>query len=95
METKHNRGWLRSTLLVLLALGAIGYAGFRYVQHQADGPLNDLIPGGPLRSGTLSPFPTAWATELATLNLCAEPGCESMEPLELQLETPARSRTDG
>lgn len=95
METKHNRGWLRSTLLILLALGTITYAGFRYVQHQTDGPLNDLIPGGPLRSGTLAPFPKAWATELAVLNLCAEPGCESMEPLELQLETPARSRYVG
>ena len=95
MELKNTHGWLRTTLLTLLALLAMGYATFRYVQHQSDGPLNDLIPGGPLRSGTSSPFPSAWAAELATLNLCAEPGCESMEPLELQLETPARSRYVG
>ena len=90
-----QRGWARTALIILLVAVGLGYLGFRYVQHGSDGPLNDLIPGGPLTSGPLLPYPANWTSELERLELCAQRVCDEMAPIELQLEQPSRSRWVG
>ncbi|MCR9278714.1 MAG: hypothetical protein NXH85_12140 [Pseudomonadaceae bacterium] len=44
--------WPRLTAGVVIVV-ALAYAGFSAAQQWSDGPLNDMIPGGSLRSGTL------------------------------------------
>ncbi len=79
--------------IIAAVLCAIAYGGFRLVQHGSDGPLNDMIPGGPLRAGTLHDGPHHWPSILAAA--CATADCAALDPVELQLATPERSRYTG
>lgn len=55
-----SKRWPRVTVGFLIAL-TLAYAGFSAAQQWSDGPLNDMIPGGPLRTGTLVTEPvTDW-----------------------------------
>ncbi len=48
--------WPRITVGLVIAL-TLAYAGFSAAQQWSDGPLNDMIPGGTLRSGALVTVP--------------------------------------
>ena len=68
---------------ILFAIVALSFGGFRIAQYQADGPLTDLIPGGPLRTGEL------------VGDAGQAPNFEDGATVELQLNKPARSRYVG
>lgn len=71
-----------------LALGSVGIAllaivAFNIAQQRSDGPLNDMIPGGELRSGTL------------VTDDVADWQFADGETIELQLLEPRKSRYTG
>ncbi|MEM7219318.1 MAG: hypothetical protein AAF515_13215 [Pseudomonadota bacterium] len=68
---------------ILLGIALLSVGGFRLAQYQADGPLTDLIPGGPLRAGDL------------VRDTRRAPDFEDGATIELQLNKPARSRYVG
>lgn len=70
-------------ILVLTLIGSVFIA-----QRLSDGPLNELLPGGPLRAGELAP-------EGGLATAVAEMGSSSMEPIELELAGPRTSRYTG
>ena len=71
-------------LLILVAIGSVFIA-----QRLSDGPLNDLLPGGPFRTGTLAGKDASLATRLS------ESTEGTMRPIELQLVDPPTSRYTG
>lgn len=86
--TEH-RGWLGyaargAGLLILVLIGSTFIA-----QRLSDGPLNAMLPGGPLRAGTLAANDASLATPLSNR------GATAMEPIELQLVDPPTSRYTG
>ncbi|MEM6707415.1 MAG: hypothetical protein AAF648_01385 [Pseudomonadota bacterium] len=94
--TRRPIRWVRWLLLSIALATVVGYASFRYAQAKSDGPLNDIVPGGALRSGPLTETAVrSWTAELARLNVCATEVCGDMQPIEVQLESPARSRYVG
>jgi hypothetical protein len=87
---------LSRTLWILIALLVVLYGAFILIQRQSDGPLNGMIPGGPLRSGEL--VPTAdidWTLEFGAAGTCSEADCPEMAPVELQFLDPPLSRYVG
>ena len=86
---------VRTTLIVVACLGIVGYGAFKIVQHRSDGPLNDIIPGGPLRTGELvTRGDVDWASVLGGVGQCDGQDCPR-NPIELQFERPALSRYTG
>lgn len=79
--------------LIIALLCIVAFGGFRLAQHRSDGPLNDMIPGGPLRAGALAQGPHDWTSILAAA--CATADCQVLDPVELQLVAPERSRYTG
>lgn len=83
-----KRGWLGRAakalgVLILLLIGAGLVA-----QRLSDGPLNDIIPGGPLRAGTLVPEADIdWAAVLGDAG--------GIAVVEFELVEPATSRWVG
>lgn len=70
-------------ILILLVIGSTLVA-----QRLSDGPLNDIIPGGPLQAGALvSEADIDWASVIG------DP--DEMAPIELQLVEPPSSRWVG
>ena len=77
------RGWPRRVAITIVALGAIAIVSFKVAQRMSDGPLTDIIPGGALRSGQLVTEPVEdWTFA-------------DGKTVELQLESPRRSRYTG
>lgn len=89
-----KRRWLGYTaravgILILALFGAVFVA-----QRLSDGPLNDIIPGGPLRAGALAPE-SDLAAALTAIGACADGVCPPMKPIELELAGPGTSRYTG
>jgi hypothetical protein len=84
---------------VALALAVFSLASLAAVliaQSLSDGPLNAIIPGGPLRTGPLvTEAHVDWPAVLGDRGSCSNDGCAPMEPVELQLVDPPRSRYVG
>lgn len=78
-----GRSKLKTAAIVLAVTAIIGTIVFKVVQQQSDGPLNDMIPGGALRSGALVTEPVDdWQFA-------------NGKTIELQLEAPLKSRYTG
>ena len=89
-QARDKRRWLGYTvktvgILILALIGAVFIA-----QRLSDGPLNDILPGGPLHAGTLAPV-----SGLATALPCVDNVCPAMEPIEFELAGPGTSRYTG
>ena len=77
------RSWPRRAAIAIVVLGVIAVVAFKVAQRASDGPLTDIIPGGELRSGELVTEPVQdWSFA-------------DGETVELQLESPKRSRYTG
>ena len=76
-------------IVILALIGSVFIA-----QRMSDGPLNDIIPGGPLRTGTLAPD-AGLAAVLADVGSCVDGVCPPMTPIELELTGPGTSRYTG
>lgn len=64
------------------------------VPYLMDGPVNSIVPGGPLQEGELVEAQQVdWSSSLG--GDCADGHCVLSEPVELQLLSPARSRYTG
>lgn len=84
-----RRNWLGYAargvgILILVLIGSVFIA-----QRLADGPLNAMLPGGPLRAGTLV------AKDVSLAALIGNRDASVMEPIELQLVEPPTSRYTG
>ena len=93
-EAAGKRRWLAYTaravgILVLACIGGVFIA-----QRLSDGPLNDMIPGGPMRAGTLAPL-SDLANDLAAVGRCENGVCPPLKPIELELTGPGTSRYLG
>ena len=77
----------------LLILGCIGIVFI--AQRMSDGPLIEMIPGGPLRAGTLVPKDVSLAAILGDRGACPHGVCTAMAPIEFQLVDPPTSRYTG
>ena len=87
-QANSKRRWLGSAAKALAVLILVLIGSLLVAQRVSDGPLNDIIPGGPLRAGTLvSEAEIDWPTVLG--------GQSEMEPVELQLVEPSSSRYVG
>ncbi len=94
VNTKRRWPRLAAKALGVLTLALIG-AGIA-AQRLSDGPLNAIIPGGPLRSGALvSEANVDWPSVLGDRGSCVDGVCGAMEPIELQLVEPPHSRFTG
>jgi hypothetical protein len=80
-------------VIVVALLCTAAYGAFRLIQHRSDGPLNGMIPGGPLRAGALVGGPHDWPSILH--DACATRDCPALDPVELQLLAPELSRYTG
>lgn len=90
-----GRRWLRISLISVAAAVVLGYAAFKVLQYRSDGPLNAMVPGGPLRAGELvARTDIDWARELGAAARCDDDDCP-YDPVELQLENPPLSRYTG
>lgn len=76
-------------IVILTCIGAVFVA-----QRLSDGPLNEMIPGGPLRAGALAPE-AELAGDLAAMSRCADAVCPPLKPIELELTGPGTSRYVG
>lgn len=88
-----TRRWFR---YAAIALGVLVFAviGAVFVAKRlSDGPLNAMIPGGPLRAGAL--VTEDLATVLGARGSCVNGVCAEMTPVELQLVDPPTSRYTG
>ena len=84
---------LAIVFVIVVVFGTIGFAS---IQRASDGPLNDIIPGGPLVAGELTrEGPIDWDDELETLRGCRGEACSANVLAELQLVEPAYSRFTG
>lgn len=93
--TPPRRRWIRYSIATLAVTAALAYGAFRIVQHQSDGPLTDIVPGGPLRTGTLvTAQDIDWQAELGGAGQCLDGEC-SNTIAELQLVDPPLSRYTG
>ena len=81
--------WKALGVLVVLLVAAVFVA-----KRVSDGPLTDMIPGGPLRAGTLIPDANL-ASVLRDKGACVDGVCPSMKPIELELVGPGTSRYTG
>lgn len=78
-----QRSRFRTIAWILLIVTIVATIAFKVAQQQSDGPLNDMIPGGALRSGDLVTDPIAdWQFAHG-------------KTIELQLEAPLKSRYTG
>lgn len=94
-QSKLARGW-GAVAKILAVAGALGVGACLVAQRVSDGPLNAMIPGGPLRAGTLvSVTEVDWPAVLGGAGACVDGKCPPMEPVELQLVEPAHSRYTG
>ncbi len=93
----HQTGSIALRIIVfLVALGGAGFIALKVAQARSDGPLNDMLPGGELKSGTeLSSRGVVWPDVLGEAGGCSEGVCAPMEPVALQLVSPATSRWTG
>ncbi len=76
-------------VLILALIGSVFIA-----QRLSDGPLNDLLPGGPLKAGELAPEQSL-AAALTAIGSCTDGVCPPMKPIELELTGPGTSRYTG
>lgn len=85
-ERKRRWGFVARVigLVVLVLIGGVFIA-----QRVSDGPLNAMLPGGPLRAGTLASNDASLAKHLVTRS------ADTMDPIELQLVDPPTSRYTG
>lgn len=82
-QTKPPRRWPKRVAIGSACLLVVGWLGFLLLQSRSDGPMNDIIPGGALRSGELVTAPvTDWSFA-------------DGKTVELQLVTPTKSRWVG
>lgn len=78
-----RRSKLKVVGIIAAVAAIIGTIAFKVAQQRSDGPLNDMLPGGALRSGALVTEPVDdWQFA-------------NGKTIELQLETPLRSRYTG
>lgn len=90
------RTWFTYSAAVLGSVALLAYAALLVGQRMTDGPLNAMIPGGPLETGTLITQRTIdWKAELGDLGTCTDGVCADMAPVEFQLVDPAHSRYVG
>ena len=94
LQVAGKRRWLGYAgravgILILAGIGAVFIA-----QRLSDGPLNEMIPGGPMRAGVLAPE-SELAGDLAAIGRCANGVCPPMKPIELELTGPGTSRYLG
>lgn len=83
MTDATRRRWPKRLITTFAALGVLAWGAFSLAQYRSDGPLNDMIPGGELRRGD---FVSQSVADWAFLN---------GQTVELQLETPKKSRWVG
>lgn len=76
-------------ILILACIGAVFIA-----QRLSDGPLNDILPGGPLHAGASAPQ-SELASALAAQGACTDGVCPPFDPIELELTGPGTSRYVG
>ena len=87
-QPNKKRGWFGRAAMALGVLTLLLIGAGLVAQRLSDGPLNDIIPGGPLRAGTLvSEAAIDWAAVLG------DDG--GIAVVELQLVEPASSRWVG
>jgi len=90
------RRWLGRVALAIGGLILLGVVSLLVAQRRSDGPLNDIIPGGPLRAGELvRAADTDWPAILGDRGSCSNGECAAMAPIELQLVDPPTSRYVG
>lgn len=93
-HANRKRRWLGSAAKALAVLILVLIGSVLVAQRLSDGPLNDIIPGGPLRAGTLvSEAEIDWRTVLGGQRVLGDQ--REMEPVELQLVEPPSSRYVG
>ena len=90
-----KRRWLGYTgrvvgVLVLALIGSVFVA-----QRLSDGPLNEMIPGGPLRAGLLAGPNESLIEALGDRGSCPDGVCAALDPIELELVGPGTSRYTG
>ncbi len=91
-----KRRWLGRSAMALGILILVLVAASLVAQRLSDGPLNPIIPGGPLRAGALVSEPDIdWPTVLGGNGSCVDGACAPMDPIELQLVEPPSSRYVG
>lgn len=87
---------LRIALLSVLVLIGVGTGVLTLAKRTSDGPLTDMIPGGPLRYGPLVTDPDVdWQKVLGSTGTCSEADCPPMGTVELELVGPGTSRYTG
>ncbi len=93
--SEKRRVWARTAIAFGVLLLVLAGAAF-FAQRRSDGPLNAILPGGPLRGGALvSEANIDWPAVLGDRGSCVDGVCGAMEPIELQLVEPAHSRNTG
>lgn len=96
MTPQENRGTVRARVALALGIAAaLAFGAIRIAQHRSDGPFNDIVPGGSLRSGELLPAPHDWRSVLGDRGSCAGGACAEMAPVELELVGRGTSRWVG
>ena len=84
-DLEGKRRWLGYTgrvvgILVLSLIGSVFIA-----QRLSDGPLNEMIPGGPLRAGSLAAANELLVEALGDRGSCPDGVCPALDPVELEL----------